>query len=97
MNIALTPFLAGWLALACIVIGLAVYRRVIAHSEDEMLHVSEADSAHVSRQVEVAHRLEIVDRWGKVLTVIVALYGLLLAAAYGYQIWTEGSTTIPLG
>ncbi len=91
MNLALTPFVAGWVVLACMVAGLAIYRRLISTREDDMLHVSEGESSRISKQAEVAHQLDMVDRWGKLLTVLVTLYGLLLAAAYTYQIWTEGS------
>jgi len=52
------------------------------------------DDVNVSHQAEVAHRLEIVDRWGKVLTIIVAVYGVALAAFYTYQMWVEGSRTL---
>ena len=91
MNFILTPFVAGWVVLACIVAALALYRRSISSREDDMLHVSDGESARISKQADVAHRLDVVDRWGKVLTLVVTVYGLLLAAAYTYQIWTEGS------
>jgi hypothetical protein len=91
MNIALTPFVAVWVVLACVVAGLAIYRRTISTREDDMLHVTHGESGRIPKQAEVAHRLDMVDRWGKLVTLVVTLYGLLLAAAYSYQIWTEGS------
>ena len=91
MSISLLPFLAGWIALACGVAILAIYRKTIASHEDDTLHVSAANVGNISQQAEVAQRLEVVDRWGKLLTVIVVVYGLALAAAYTYQMWTEGS------
>jgi len=94
MNIVLTPFLAAWIALACAVAILAIYRKTISSHEDDSLHVSAVDDVNVSHQAEMAHRLEIVDRWGKLLTVVVAVYGLALAAAYTYQMWVEGSRTL---
>jgi cell division protein FtsI/penicillin-binding protein 2 len=94
MNIVLTPFLAAWIALACAVAILAIYRKTISSHEDDSLHVSAVDDVNVSHQAEVAHRLEIVDRWGKLLTIIVAVYGVALAAAYTYQMWVEGSRTL---
>jgi hypothetical protein len=94
MNIVLTPFLAAWIALACAVAILAIYRKTISSHEDDSLHVSAVDDVNVSHQAEVAHRLEVVDRWGKLLTIIVAVYGVALAAAYTYQMWVEGSRTL---
>ena len=94
MNIVLTPFLAGWIAMACGVAALAIYRKTISSHEDDTLHVSASTSIRVSQQADVAHRLDMVDRWGKVITVIAGVYGLALAAAYTYQIWVEGSRTM---
>jgi hypothetical protein len=91
MKIALTPFVAGWIALVCAVAGLAIYRRMIANREDGGLHVRESELAAVSKQTSTAHRLDIVDWWGKWLTVIVATLGVLLAALYLYEVWTEGT------
>jgi len=94
MNIALTPFLAGWIVLAFVVAGLAIYRKTISSHEDDVLHVSAGESAVISKQADVAHRLDSIDRWGKLLTVVLVVYGVLLALAYGYQIWTEGSQEV---
>jgi hypothetical protein len=88
------PLFAAWLAMACAVAGLAIYRRRIAIHEDDMLHVRDSEAARISEQVSTAERLDMIDRWGKVLTVIVAVYGLLLAVAYFYQIWIEGTRTM---
>jgi len=90
MHVLLTPLLAAWIGLACAVAGLAIYRRVVATHEDDMLHVSDNEARHVAEQATIGHRLDAVDHWGKILTVVVAVYGVLLAAAYAYQMWTEG-------
>jgi hypothetical protein len=42
-------------------------------------------------QVDIAHKLDVVDKWGKLLTVIAAVYGLLLALAYTYQTWIRAT------
>jgi hypothetical protein len=94
MNIVLTPFLAAWIVMACAIAVLAIYRKTISSHEDDSLHVSAVDDVNVSHQAEVAHRLEVVDRWGKLLTIIVAVYGVALAAFYTYQMWVEGSRTL---
>jgi hypothetical protein len=91
MNIALTPFLAGWIALAIAVLGLAIYRRAISTHADDMLHVADSEAGHVAKQAATAHQLDMVDRWGKLLTVVATVYGVLLAAAYLYRYWTVSS------
>ncbi|HKW96465.1 MAG TPA: hypothetical protein VJN43_01980 [Bryobacteraceae bacterium] len=90
MNASLIPFVAGWVALACGVAGLAIYRRMISGQEDEMIHVRDSESVHISHQATMAQRLEIIDRWGKILTVVALVYGVALAAAYFYQVWMAG-------
>lgn len=94
MTKLLTPFVAAWALLATAVAILAIYRRKISHSEDELIHVQEAEAARVSHQAAVAQRLETVDRWGKILTVIALVYGFLIAAAYFYLVWQEGTQQI---
>lgn len=89
MNVSLSPFVAGWLALACAIAGLAIYRKFVSTREDDMLHVLDNES-HRLRQVAVAHRLDTVDHWGKILTLIATVYGVLLAVGYFYQVWMEG-------
>lgn len=89
MNVSLTPFVAGWLALACTIAGLAIYRKLVSTQEDDMLHVLDNES-HQLRQAALAHRLETVDHWGKILTVGAMVYGVLLAVGYCYQVWMDG-------
>jgi hypothetical protein len=35
-------------------------------------------------QTAVAQKLDVIDKWGKILTVITVISGLLIAAAYVY-------------
>ena len=70
---------------------LAIYRKTISSHEDDSIHVSAVNDVNVSHQAEIAHRLQVVDLWGKVLTVIAVVYGVTLAAVYTYQMWVEGS------
>jgi hypothetical protein len=90
MHVNLVPFIAAWVALACFVVGLAFYRRHISAGEDDMLHVS-GDQSRVLKQAAVAHRLDTIDRWGKILTVLGTVSGVLLAGAYLYQYWVQSS------
>jgi len=91
MNISLIPFAASWIAIACAVLILAVYRHRIAGQEDDTLHVSDSQASHITEQAATAHRLAVVDRWGKLLTIIGAIYGVVLGAVYFYQYWVQSS------
>jgi hypothetical protein len=48
--------------------------------------VLDAEAPTVDVQAQVARKLAIIDRWGKILTVIAALYLLGIAATIIYSI-----------
>ena len=83
------PFVVLWVVLALAVIALIVYRKVVAAGEDDMIHVSEAAGSTASQQATVAQKLDQIDKWGKTLTVVVVVYGMILAASYVYQTWVS--------
>jgi hypothetical protein len=92
----LLPYAVVWLAAACTVLGLAVYRNLMAHyREDDYLHLKSADSRQVSRQAFVSARLDFIDRWGKTLTIAVAAFGIVLAATAVYQQWVDSAKLLP--
>jgi hypothetical protein len=84
------PFVVLWVALALVVIGLIVYRRIVSAGEDDFIHVSDVGGSMASQQVALAQRLEQIDKWGKTLTAVTVVYGLILGAVYVYQSWVSG-------
>ena len=84
------PFVVLWAVLALAVISLIVYRRVVAAGEDDMIHISDAAGSVTSQQVTVAQKLDQIDKWGKMLTVVTAVYGIVLVGVYVYQSWMAG-------
>ena len=90
----LLPFVVLWIVLATIVIAMIVRRKMVAAHEDDQLHV--LNTAPVAQQAAVANKLDQIDKWGKILTVITVVYGLLLGALYVYQFFVQ-STQIPTG
>ena len=87
------PFLVLWGLMALSVLALVIWRRQVAQGEDDSLHVLNAETA-VPRQVAVAHKLEIIDKWGKTLTILTVVAGIMIAGVYFYQMWVSTSTTI---
>ena len=85
----LMPYLAVWVIMILGVLFLAVHRKRIAGSVDQGLHVT----AHgdVARQAAVAAKLEKIERWGKILTVLVVLYGLTVFGIFLYKSFTSPS------
>lgn len=92
MNLNLLPFAVFWALLALVVIGLIVARKRVAAGEDDTLHVMEGDAGIVPHQREIAQKLEVIDRWGKTLTIIALVFGLALAALWVYQTWVSNNS-----
>jgi hypothetical protein len=84
MNVNLLPYAVFWGALAIVVVFLIIYRKSVSSHEDDSIHL---EGTVPTEQVALAHRLASIDRWGKMLTIVVAVYGVALAAIYLYQIW----------
>ena len=56
--------------LVMIVVGMIVWRKIVSRNEDDQLHVLHAEA--VPQQASVANKLDVIDKWGKLLTVITA-------------------------
>jgi ABC-type Fe3+-siderophore transport system permease subunit len=76
-----------WVALGIATLSLAVYRRFLSvHSENDVLHLGAGEDAEIPRQVSLAQRLDVIDRWGKTMTVITLVIGLGIGVMYLYQL-----------
>jgi hypothetical protein len=85
VNVNLMPYFIFWLVLAVIVIAMIIWRKTVSSHEDESLHV--LDGGAVSHQLNVNQKLDVIDKWGKILTAITVILGLILATIYLYQSW----------
>jgi len=85
MNISFVPFSVLWMLVAIVVLALVAYRKLVSLQEEETLHLTNA--AEANHQAVIARKLDWIDKWGKLLTVIAVVYGVLLAAAYTYHVW----------
>ena len=84
-----------WCAMAAFVLSLAMYRKVVARSEDDLVHLGEADDRLVNQQKTVASRLEFIDRWERILTIVTIAFGLVVGVVYLYNGWMDSSTLKP--
>lgn len=80
---------AIWCGLLLVVLVLLAIRRWLSRAEDDTLHLGESELKIVQRQSSVARILNRVDRWGKVLTVVVVLYGVVLVGQVVYFGWLD--------
>lgn len=86
------PLAISWAVLTLIVIALAIYKKRLDGHIDEHIHVSTAEEGVIKETVAETHRSELVEKWGKALTVIVFLYGLLIVGMLAYHQWVISST-----
>ena len=77
----LFPLLVVWVVLALGVLALFLWRQAVARGEDDSLHVMHGA---LTQQTSMAQKLDVIDKWGKIMTVITVVLGLLIAAAYVY-------------
>lgn len=89
--LTLATLVSVWAGLFLIVATLAAVRKWVSRREDDTVHLAEGEVAMVRNQASVATILNRVDRWGKILTVIVLLYGLAIVARVVYMGWIESS------
>lgn len=90
-DVNLLPYAIAWAVLALVVIMLAFKRKNVSAQEDDTLHLGGGSEEHVKHQEDVAKQLAKLDRWGKLLTVVLVLTGVALGIVYGLQIWEATS------
>ena len=83
------PYLAIWSVLALAIIVLLVMRKVVAAKEDDQLHVLHGTTSEDTVQTVVAAKLDVIDKWGKILTVIAVVSGLVIGALYVISTFTS--------
>lgn len=84
----LIPYIAAWAVCGLAVCALALYRKVLTfHGDDEFVHLAQSEERLIPQQVALGHKLDLIDRWGKGLTVFTAASGLAIAAVILYHAW----------
>jgi hypothetical protein len=80
----LIPYVGAWMLLVVVVLGLALYRKVVSIHGDNYVHVSEGEARLIPHQVAVNQKIDNIDGWGEILTIVTLLAGLTLACIYVY-------------
>lgn len=81
----LTPFVVLWAGLTIAVLGLALFRYLVSFREDDNIHLSEGERGLITQQLAIFRWLDAIDKWGKSLTVVAGVLGLVLAGIYLYS------------
>jgi hypothetical protein len=93
MNFDFRLLLALWALLAASVIVMIVWRKTVSRNEDDQLHVLHTEA--VPQQAAVAQKLEMIDKWGKIVTAVTIAFGVVIAGLFIYQTWVQSTTTVP--
>jgi uncharacterized membrane protein len=80
-----------WCAMAILVLSLAIYRKVVSDSQDDLVHLAEGEEKLIPQQVNVANKLSFIDKWGQTLTIVTVVFGLILGSIYLYSGWVESA------
>jgi hypothetical protein len=80
-----TAFGVVFVVLVVATAAIALYRKFVSLREDDMIHIGAGEERLIPQQVAVARKLAFLDRFGEILTVITAVYGLIVGALYLYQ------------
>jgi hypothetical protein len=80
-----TPFVIAWAAMALCTAMLVVWRTVLGFNEDDSLHLSAGTRSMDQQQITKAHRIEAVEHWEKILSIVTAVYGAVLLGAFMYR------------
>jgi hypothetical protein len=84
----LMPYIAIWSVFGVAVLALALYRKIVTfHGDDEFVHLTVGEQRLIPQQVARAHKLEVIDRWGKGLTIFTVAFGLLIVAVVLFEAW----------
>jgi uncharacterized membrane-anchored protein len=88
----LMPFLILLGALAVTLLVLFAWRKTVARNEDDNLHVMDGAAVQqTAQQAAVAQKLELIDKWGKILTLVTIIYGAIVGGLYMYQTFIQNS------
>lgn len=88
MPINLTPWFVLWAIATTAVVVLFVWRVMVAKEEPAGIHVApenDEQMVEVGQEAKLAHKLDAIDRWGKVLTAVSAVLVLVMGAAWLYN------------
>ena len=90
MHLDLRPFLVLWAIVIAALVVVAFWRRSVAVQEDPALHLGAAHAGTAAEQMALAKKLGQIDKWMKLLSLVVVVFGILLGAAALYKGWVLG-------
>jgi phage terminase Nu1 subunit (DNA packaging protein) len=85
----MVTLMESWLIMLAVLIVVALYRKWLARTEDDTVHLSDFEGRIVHHQATLAKQLERVEMAGKVITIAFVLYTLTLIGRIIYLGWMD--------
>jgi preprotein translocase subunit SecG len=80
-----------WLLIAVALAAVYVYRKMVAGSSDELVHLSDATDAVLAKQEATARTIQQLDRMVLILAIAFVVYGIALGALQIYMAFQSSS------
>lgn len=87
----LDTFFLIWVVFVVGIVVLWLYRNYVQRQTDDMIHVSAGAADSTGEQIKIGKKLDAIERWAKILSVIAAVFGLLLACLFTYRAWVQSA------
>jgi hypothetical protein len=94
MNMQL--LLGIWAAIFAAYAIVVLMRWNLGRREDDHLHFADSEQQLVATQANIAHKLDVLDRWRSALLMVTIGAALLIGAVHVYKTWEEGSSTVQM-
>ena len=93
-TVNMMPIVMIWVVLGVATLGLALYRKFVSANEEDLIHLGPGEERQIPEQAALARKLEAIDRWGKVLTIVTVAMGVAIGIGYMVQAWYD-PTSVP--
>jgi len=93
----LTLFAYFWAAIAAVTLGLALIRKFVSAGEEDVVYLAASEEGKIPQQQALAARLNVIDKWGKGLTVVTVITGLALGSFYLYATFVNNGAAARFG
>jgi preprotein translocase subunit SecG len=80
-----------WLLILVALGAVYAYRKMVAGSSDELVHLSDATDAVLAKQEATARTIQQLDRMVLVLAIVFVVYGVILGALQIYLAFNSSS------
>ena len=84
MNTLIVVAAWAWVLVVTVVLLLAAYRMLVTRGSYTVLHVRRSELSLIPQQIMQDQRLDRIDWWGQVMTVVALASGLVIAGIYLY-------------